>query len=268
MTTKTKTATAAPDPDDLRARARSLGFHGMVEHWDELAEEPVIQTLLAYEEEERKRRSLERRCRNAKLGDFKPIADFEWTWPSKAPRDTIEELLQLEFLDDATNVILLGPNGVGKSMIAQNLAHQALLRGHTVLFETAGKILADLASQEGAHGLERRLRRLSRPQLLVIDEVGYLSYDNRYADLFFEVINRRYMQKSTILTTNKPFAEWSEVFPNATCVVTLVDRLVHRAEIVPIEGDSYRRKEAEEIQRLKAKIRAEKQQKRAGKKKA
>jgi DNA replication protein DnaC len=265
---KTKTATAAPEPEDQQELARALGFHGMIEHWEEFADEPLVEKLLLYELEEKKRRSLERRSRNAKLGPFKPMADFEWAWPNKAPRDVIEELLELQFLEEAANVILVGPNGVGKSMIAQNLAHQALLKGHTVLFETASKILGDLAAQEGTHGLERRLRRLARPQMLVIDEVGYLSYDSRYADLLFEVINRRYQHKSTVLTTNKPFAEWGEVFPNASCVVTLVDRLVHKAEIVPIEGDSYRRKEAEEIQRMKAKIRAEKvAQKRKGKKK-
>lgn len=251
------------DPDSRRQLASSLGLHGMIDHWEEFEDEPIIAKLLDYELAERQRRSLERRTRNAKVGSFKPLEDFEWSWPTKISRDVVEELMKLDFLDDATNVILVGPNGVGKTMIAQNLAQQALLNGHTVLCETAGKMLGDLAAQEGAHGLERRLRRLARPQLLLIDEVGYLSYDTRYADLLFEVINRRYLHKSTILTTNKPFGEWSEVFPNATCVVTLVDRLTHKAEILSITGDSYRRKEAEETQRLKAKVRAERQAKKS-----
>jgi hypothetical protein len=100
--------------------------------------------------------------------------------------------------------------------------------------------------ERARRGLERRLRHYARPALLVIDEVGYLSYSNRHADLMFELISRRYQNKSTLVTTNRPFAEWREVFPNAACVVSLVDRLLHNAEIVSIEGDSYRHKEARE----------------------
>jgi hypothetical protein len=119
--------------------------------------------------------------------------------------------------------------------------------GHSVRFLTASELLHDLAAQESTAALSRRLRRYVRPALLVCDEVGYLSYDARYADLLFEVVTRRYQsRKSIVLTTNKPFAEWPTVFPNAACVVTLVDRLIHRAEIITIEGESYRLKEARE----------------------
>jgi DNA replication protein DnaC len=108
-------------------------------------------------------------------------------------------------------------------------------------------MLGDLTAQDGDLALKRRLKFYTSPKLLVIDEVGYLSYSNRYADLLFEIISRRYHQKSsTIVTTNKPFAEWRDIFPNATCVVSLVDRLVHRSEIINIDGDSYRLKEAME----------------------
>jgi DNA replication protein DnaC len=152
----------------------------------------------------------------------------------------------MHWLDQALNLILVGPNGVGKSMIAQNLAYQAIHSGATALFLTASQILNDLAAQEGTRALHNRLRRYYRPKLLVIDELGYLSYDHRHADLLFEIVSRRYANKSILITTNKPFAEWNEVFPNATCVVTLVDRLVHHAEIIPIDGESYRFKEAKE----------------------
>jgi DNA replication protein DnaC len=150
-------------------------------------------------------------------------------------------------------------NGVGKSMIAKNLAYQAILHGHTARFTLASDMLHELAAQDSDASLARRLRRYVRPTVLVIDELGYLSYDNRYADLLFEVISRRYQQHPLILTTNKPFAEWSSVFPNAACVVTLVDRLVHRAEIVNIEGSSYRLKEAKERSQQKAQSRAARQ---------
>jgi DNA replication protein DnaC len=160
----------------------------------------------------------------------------------------------LRFLADTANVVLLGPNGVGKSMIARNIAHQAVLAGHTVLFTSAGHMLNELAGADGDNALRHRLSVYARPRLLVVDEVGYLSYSNRHADLLFEIVSRRYEVKSTLITTNRPFAEWGEVFPNAACVVSLVDRLVHHAEIIVIQGESYRLKEAKERsdQRLRA----------------
>jgi DNA replication protein DnaC len=162
----------------------------------------------------------------------------------------------LDFLEGATNVILVGPNGVGKTMIAKNLLHQAVLRGHNARFIVASDMLHDMAAQDSSTQLARRLRRYTSVPLLCIDEVGHLSYDARYADLLFEVITRRYQQRATVLTTNKPFGEWNQVFPNAACVVTLVDRLVHRSEILSIEGDSYRFKEAPEAAAAKATQRA------------
>ena len=160
--------------------------------------------------------------------------------------------MALDFLKEAGNAVLVGPNGVGKSTLAQNIAHQALIAGHTVLFTTAGALLGDLAALDSDTALRRRLRHYARPSLLVIDEVGYLSYSNRHADLMFELVSRRYQAKSTIITTNRPFAEWHQVFPAAACVVSLIDRLVHNAEIIAIEADSYRLKEAQERSALRA----------------
>ena len=164
--------------------------------------------------------------------------------------------MSLSFMLDATNVVLVGPNGVGKSMLACNLGHEALIQGRTVLFTSAGQLLGDLAALDSDSALRRRLRHYARPDLLLIDEVGYLSYSNRHADLLFELISRRYQNKSTVVTTNKPFGQWHEVFPNASCVVSLIDRLVHRCEVLAIEGESYRLKEAKERAGQKAAARA------------
>src|SRR4029079_19282530 len=187
-----------------------------------------------------------RRLKTAHIGHFKPLCDFDWAWPKRCDRAAIDTLMRLEFLNDAANVVLVGPNGVGKSMIAQNIAHQALTHGHTVLFTSAGQLLGDLCALDSDSALRRRLRHYARPTLLAIDEVGYLSYSNRHADLMFELISRRYHTHRTLVTSNRPFGEWREVFPNAACVVSLVDRLLHHAEIVSIECDSYRLKEARE----------------------
>jgi DNA replication protein DnaC len=246
-------------PDALQLRAQALHLHGLLAHWPEVATADWIAPLLAWEEQERSRRSLERRLGAAHIGRFKPLCDFDWAWPTRCDRAAIEQLMSLEFLQDATNVILLGPSGVGKSMLARNLAHQALIAGHTVLFTSAGALLSELAALDSDSALRRRLRHYAAPRLLIVDEVGYLSYSNRHADLLFELINRRYENASTVITSNRPFAEWPEVFPNAACVVSMVDRLLHHAEIIAIEGKSYRLKEAQEraeqrsAQRRKAK---------------
>ncbi|MBU6474142.1 MAG: IS21-like element helper ATPase IstB, partial [Alphaproteobacteria bacterium] len=211
--------------------------------------------LLGWEEQERARRSLERRLKDARIGRFKPLCDFDWTWPKRCDRAAVEALMSLDFLNEATNAVLVGPNGVGKSTLARNITHQAILHGHTALFVSAGQMLGDLAALDSDSALRRRLRYYATPTLLAIDEVGYLSYSNRHADLLFELISRRYEDKSTLVTTNRPFAEWHEVFPNAACVVSLVDRLVHNAEIIAIDGESYRLKEAKERSEQRARQR-------------
>ena len=245
------TTTLIPDLNErhrLLERVNVLKQIGLAEHWEALSDEQLVFVAqwLDWEEDARRRSGLERRLGAAHLGKFKPIADFDWAWPSQCDKGAISELMKLEFVPTSTNVILVGPNGIGKSTIAQNLAHRALLQGHRALFVTAAKMLGDLAAQDGAAALQRRLRYYTKPDVLVIDELGYLSYSNRHADLLFEIVNRRYEQKPIIITTNRPFAEWGEVFPNAPCVVSIIDRLVHHSEIQSIDGESYRMHEATE----------------------
>ena len=240
-----------------RAHLRRLGFYGLLAHAEALLNEPWLVRVIEIEDTERARRSLKRRLDNSRLGAFKPIADFDWDWPEQCDRSAIEELFALGFHEEAANVVFIGNKGLGKTMILKNLTHQAVLHGHTARFTLASDMLHDLAAQDSTVALARRLRRYTSPRLLAIDEVGYLSYDSRYADLLFEVVTRRYEQRrSILLTTNKVFGEWNQVFPNASCVGTLIDRLVHRAEIIALEGKSYRLKEAEERAAQKAKLRS------------
>lgn len=246
MNTTTTTTKTPTELELLRKRMHQLGLFGLLAEDDAVLGQPWVEQLVALEEAERQRRSLQRRLRDARLGAFKPLADFDWSWPRRIDRTAFDELLSGDFINEATNVVFVGPNGVGKSMLSRNLLHQGILNGASARFTTASDMLHDLAAQDSTAALTRRLKRYTLPSLLCIDEVGYLAYDNRYADLLFEVVTRRYQQRPIILTTNKPFAEWNDIFPNATCVVTLIDRLVHRSEIVEIDAKSYRLKEARE----------------------
>ena len=204
----------------------------------------VLEQLAQIEVDERSRRSLERRLRLSGIKSFKPMADFDWTWPAKIERDVMERALTLDFLGEGRNLVLVGRNGLGKTMIAQNICHAAVLAGSSVLFRSAPALLEELHRQS-PEGRRSKLRSYANVGLLCIDEIGYLSFDDKAADLLYEVINRRYERKSVIVTTNRPFKEWNEVFPNATCIVTLLDRLLHHAEVTVIEGDSYRVRESE-----------------------
>jgi DNA replication protein DnaC len=234
------------DRNELQNLADRLGFKGLVANWSDFGNEPVIKRLLEVEEEDKNRRSLERRMRESQIKEMKPASDFDWSWPTAIDRQLVEELFTLKFMDEQVNPIFLAPNGLGKSMLSKNLIHAAVLAGHNTRFVSASLMLSDLSSKDGAAARKRCLLKYTKPDLLAIDELGYLSYDSRYADLLYEVINARYLQNSTIITTNKAFAEWGEIFPNAGCVVTLVDRLTHKSELVRISGRSYRSKEAAE----------------------
>lgn len=238
--------------DDLQRRLRALGLLGLAARIDEVRNEAWLARVVAIEDEERQHRGLDRRLKNSRLGRFKPMADYDWRWPTSIDRQAIESLFRLRFVEDGANAILAGPIGVGKTMIAKNLAHAVIRSGRTARFTTASTMLTELTAQDGVTALNRTFRRYTSPAVLVVDELGYVAYANRHADVLFEVVNRRYeLGRPIIVTTNRSFTEWGDLFPNATCVVPLVDRLVHHCEIVDIDGESYRLKEAKERTRPK-----------------
>lgn len=247
---------------DLKNHLRGLGLRHTAATLDDLVAlatksrwgaQQILEYIARIEAEDRARRSLERRLGRSKLGRFKIMADFDWSWPTQIDRDAVESAVRLDFLEKAHNVVLVAAQGLGKTMIAQNIAHAAVHAGHSVLFTTAAQMLLDLGAQESARALDQRLRHYcTRTSLLVVDEIGYLSYDNRNADLLFQVVSRRYERKSVVLTTNLAFADWPTIFPNAACITALIDRLVHHSEIISIEGESYRKREAAEAKEATA----------------
>jgi len=249
----TMSSHAIPPTTDLGRQLGHIGLHATAAGLEDFlaraikarwSQRTLLEELARAELHERARRSLQRRLQHSRLGRFKPMTDFDWNWPKKIDRGAIEGALTLDFLREQRNLILIATNGLGKTMITKNIAHAAVLAGYSVLFRTASELLEHL-HVDSPEQRRRRFAHYARPHLLCIDELGYLSYDNHAADLLFEVINRRYEQKSILVTTNRSFKEWNLVFPNATCITTLLDRLTHHADVTRIDGDSYRVRESE-----------------------
>ena len=209
-----------------------------------LSVDSLIDRLCELEVIEKDRRGTERRLKQAKIGKFKRIEDFDWAFPKAINRDSIEKLLKIDFTNRQENIILAGTQGLGKTMIAKNITYQAVVRGKSALFTTASQMVMMLKSTETQVDLNRMLKKYVQPELLVIDELGYLSYDYQAADLIFEIINQRYEVGSIIITTNLAFKDWNTIFPGAACLTAMIDRLTHHLQMIKIEGDSYRLKES------------------------
>jgi DNA replication protein DnaC len=236
-------------PDDVVEGLQSLGFRAPNDTLRALLEQctksratpmETCERLVALERRERDVRNLARRTRFATLGSFKALDGFDWNHPRSIDRALYEELHGLDFIERRENVLFRGQSGVGKTMLAQNLAQAALEKGYNVRFSTLAGALADLLKQESLPAFERRLRRYVRPDLLVLDELGFVPFDTRSADLLYNIISRRHEQASTILTTNLAFKQWGGVFPGAACVAALVDRFAQHLHTVDIDAESWR----------------------------
>lgn len=240
-------------PFDVAEAFRDLGFRSPPTSTRALIEEATrakaspAQTLERFaklERRERDARNLARRTRFATLGPMATLDTFDWNHPRTIDRPLYETLIELDFLADGANVLLRGPSGVGKTTLAQNLGLAALNAGYRVRFTTLAAALTDLLKQESLPALDRRLRRYILPDLLILDELGYLPCDSRSADLLYTILGRRHRLRSTVITTNLPFKEWGSVFPGAACVGALVDRFVERCHVIDIDADSWRQRRA------------------------
>lgn len=233
----------------LRQQLTRLQLPYFVQHYPDLTEQAareawthdrLLEQLVAGEIARRDEALIARRVKAARLPGIKTLDGFDWTWPKKINRAQVQHLFRLAFLPHG-NVILLGGVGVGKTHLAIALAYTACLQGKTALFTSAVDIVNALAAAQATGGIKREMARLLKPTLLVIDELGYLPIDKFGADGLFQVISQRYERGSTVITTNRAFKQWPEIFNNdSTLTSALLDRLLHHAESIVIEGRSYR----------------------------
>jgi DNA replication protein DnaC len=192
----------------------------------------------------RQDRSIARRIKMARFPVLKALDEFDWNWPKKINRLQVQNLFRLSFIADNANVVMVGGVGLGKTHLSIALGHAACLAGHSVLFASAIDIINTLATARKTGRLKDELKRYLRPAVLLVDELGYLPIDKTGADLLFQVISQRYEHGSIILTTNRIYKEWAEIFnQDSTLTSAVLDRLLHHAETVMIEGKSYRMKD-------------------------
>jgi DNA replication protein DnaC len=189
-------------------------------------------------------RSIQRRIHLARFPVIKTLDQFNWTWPKAINRLQVQNLFALQFVKNKSNVIFLGGVGLGKSHLASALGYTACLKGHSVLFATAIDVINTLTAAQSAGRLKQELKKYTKPELLILDELGYLPIDKTGADLLFQVISLRYEQGALAITSNRAFKDWPEIFNNdATLTSAMLDRLLHHAETIVIEGKSYRMKD-------------------------
>ena len=192
----------------------------------------------------REMRTIERRIKNARFPVRKTLDDFQWSWPKKINRLQIQNLFRLDFIATCTNLVMIGNVGLGKTHLSIALGHAACTGGHSVLFTTAVDVINTLTAAQSAGQLKREIRRYLKPAVLIVDELGYLPIDKHGADLLFQIISERYERAPIVITTNRAYKHWAQIFNNdSTLTSAILDRVMHHVDTVVIEGKSFRMKD-------------------------
>jgi len=238
---------------ELEGQLTYLKLPFIAEHYAELAKHAVHKTwshvdylaaLVEGEADLRRDRATKSRIRLARFPVIKILEQFRWDWPTRINRLQVQNHFHLEFIKAKANLILLGGVGLGKTHLATALGYAACLQGYSVLFASAIDVINTLAAAKNAGRLKAELKKYTKPALLILDELGYLPIDKAGADLLFQVISLRYEQGAIVITSNRAFKEWPKIFNNdSTLTAAILDRLLHHAETVIIEGKSFRMKD-------------------------
>lgn len=244
--------TASAKPDLMAHHLAYLKLPFTAEHYAPLAGQAAhkqlthvdyLATLMQGEADLKRDRAIQNRIRQARFPVIKTLDQFRWDWPSRINQLQVKNHFRLDFIQDKANLILLGGVGLGKTHLAIAIGYAACLKGYSVLFATAIDVINTLAAAKSAGRLKQELKKYTKPALLICDELGYLPIDKAGADLLFQVISLRYEQGAMIITSNRVFKEWPKIFNNdSTLTAAILDRLLHHAETVIIEGKSYRMK--------------------------
>jgi len=251
---ESKNTPPAPTPSgDVEQHLTYLKLSYIAQHYTELAKQaaqkawPHVDYLARLAEGEadwRRDRATKSRIRLARFPVIKTLDQFRWDWPTRMNRLQVQHQFHLEFIKAKANLIFLGGVGLGKTHLATALGYAACLQGYSVLFASAIEVINTLAAAKSAGRLKQELKKYTKPALLILDELGYLPIDKAGADLLFQVISLRYEQGAIIITSNRAFKEWPTIFNHdSTLTAAILDRLLHHAETVIIEGKSFRMKD-------------------------
>ncbi|MDY6973763.1 MAG: IS21-like element helper ATPase IstB [Thermodesulfobacteriota bacterium] len=228
----------------IRENYEAIAKTAARKQWDHIR---YLSELVEHEANLRRDKCIHRRIKMARFPVIKTMDQFDWSWPKKINQAQVKNLFRLKCIEEKSNIVFIGSVGVGKTHIATALGYQACLKNNTVLFTSAIDAVNNLIAAQHAGQLKQELKKYHKPSLLIMDELGYLPIDKKGADLLFQIISERYERGSIIITTNRVFKQWPEIFNNdSTLTSALLDRLLHHTEAVLIEGESYRMRKVKE----------------------